>query len=330
MPPEMMTSRESDRLYIDTAFAYQAPDDERLIAGLSDDPKTIPAQYFYDDRGSQLFEQICELPEYYLTRTEAQLLADSAPTIAQITQAGQLIELGSGSSSKTRLLISALQHHQQKLTYVPIDISGGILAETAQKLLVEYPQLTIHGIVATYRTALTALPEYFGVRMFCFLGSSLGNFSPSEAQELFQQIRGAMKAGDYFLLGIDCHKDQDILQSAYNDSAQITAQFNQNMLAHLNDRFAGNFRLQNYSHRAIYNQTAQQIEMYLISKQTQQVELKKLGLTLQISAGEAIRTEISRKFIPEQLSQELEQVGLKTLQIFRDPQNWYALLLCQL
>ncbi|MFN3926210.1 MAG: L-histidine N(alpha)-methyltransferase [Pseudanabaenaceae cyanobacterium] len=321
-----------NRLTIDQASQITPPDPQELIAGLTGDPKTIPAYYFYDDRGSLLFEQICQLPEYYLTRTEAQILRENAETIAQLTQAKQLIELGSGSSKKTRILLSAFTEINQSFNYVPIDISGGMLYDTAQNLLLEYPTLTVHGIVATYQVALRKLPDppAAGSRLFCFLGSSLGNFTAQESHALFQQITASMNKGDYFLLGVDCHKDRDILYRAYNDRVQVTAEFNRNILAHLNDRFVGNFEVDLFSHQAIYNEQEKQIEMYLISRQPQMVKLQELGLTLQFQTGELIRTEISRKFVPQELCQELQRIGLSTIKVFTDPRRWYALVLTQL
>lgn len=318
------------RFTLDQASTISPPDPQELIRGLTSNPKTIPAYYFYDDRGSLLFEQICQLPEYYLTRTEAQILRENAKTITQLTQAKQLIELGSGSSKKTRILLSAFTEINPSFNYVPIDISGGMLYDTAQNLLLEYPNLTVHGIVATYQVALGNLPDSPGSRLFCFLGSSIGNFTPQEAHTLFQQITASMHKGDYFLLGVDCHKDAGILYSAYNDSAQVTAEFNRNILAHLNDRFAGNFQVDLFSHQAIYNEQEKQIEMYLISRQLQMVKLQELGLTLQFQTGELIRTEISRKFVPQELCQELQGIGLSTIKVFTDPRHWYALILCQL
>lgn len=303
---------------------------EDVIIGLSDQPKSLPPHYFYDDLGSILFEKICTLPEYYPTRTEAHILAQQATAIADCTGPCDLIELGSGSSSKTRLLLDAYTRLNYSLHYLPIDVSDRLLVETAQALLADYPQLTIHGLVSTYELALTELPAaQFARRLMVFLGSSLGNFSPPQTQQFFQLVQGALHPGDYFLLGVDLQKPVEIIEAAYNDSQGVTAQFNLNMLRHLNWRFEGNFNLDSFQHRAIFNTEQSQIEMYLVSHILQAVTLKKLALTVQFEAGELLLTEISRKFDLTALVTALTQHQLPPLQVWTDPQHWFGLLLCQ-
>jgi len=307
--------------------AIPASDIAQLLrSSLQNQPRTIPCQFFYDDRGSDLFEKICTLPEYYLTRTEAQILTASAPEIARITQATQIVELGSGSSTKTRLLLNAFP---KPLTYVPIDISGAILTHTARQLMQEYKNLSIYGMVATYETALSQLPPTTGSRLLCFLGSTLGNFTPSQTELFFSQVTGAMDKGDYFLLGVDCHKDTHILESAYNDHYGVTAEFNKNMLLHLNRRFGANFVPDYFRHSAIYNLQEQQIEMYLISERTQTITIPAIDVNFTLTAGEALLTEISRKFMPLQLKQTLSRHGLETVSIFHDRHHWLTVFLCQ-
>jgi dimethylhistidine N-methyltransferase len=306
-------------------------DGEDVIAGLIQPQKYLPSHYFYDAKGSQLFEQICNLPEYYPTRTEATILQKYAPEIAQMTGICELIELGSGSSRKTRLLLDAYQNLDYPLRYVPIDVSATILEESAEQLLADYPSLEVHGLVSTYEVALKHLNSSpSSRRIICFLGSSLGNFSPAECEQVFCQITDALEIGDYFLLGIDLQKAIDILEAAYNDSQGVTAAFNLNMLQHLNWRFQGNFDLNLFSHQAIYNQDENQIEMYLTCQKSHLVRLKNLDLTVAFKTGESILTEISRKFDLGTLQRELEAKGLKTLQIFTNSQKWFGLILCQL
>lgn len=298
--------------------------------GLTQCPKSLPSKYFYDDKGSELFEQICELPEYYPTRTEASILEVSGREIAQITGLCELIELGSGSSTKTRLLLDAYQDQGNIYKYVPIDVSAGILKASAMKLTQEYPTLKIQGLVGTYAQALTQFQDDSShVKMLFFLGSSIGNFSPLDYDRFLTKIRAVLKEGDYFLLGIDLQKPQDILEAAYNDSQGITAKFNLNILAHLNHKFQGNFDLNHFYHRAIYNSNKNQIEMYLISQRKQLVELENIDSTIEFQEKEAILTEISRKFDLNEVQKNLEMKGMKTLKIFTDPRNWFGLVLCQ-
>ncbi|AFY35795.1 L-histidine N(alpha)-methyltransferase [Calothrix sp. PCC 7507] len=305
-------------------------DGEDVIQGLTQTPKSLPPKYFYDDRGSELFEQICELPEYYPTRTEALILQKYADEIAQITGACELVELGSGSSTKTRFLLDAYQKIPGLCKYIPIDVSGGILKNSVLQLQQKYPSLSIDGLIGTYEQALEKLELTSSQsRMIFFLGSSIGNFTPQECEIFLSQIAHTLKAGDYFLLGIDLQKPKEILEAAYNDSQGITAAFNLNMLSHLNWRFQGNFALDLFTHQAIYNQSEAQIEMYLHCQESHYVSLDILNLKVLFQAGESILTEISRKFDLAILQKELEMQGLQTLKVWTDPQQWFGLMLCQ-
>ncbi len=302
-----------------------------VIQGLTQTPKTLPPQYFYDDRGSVLFEEICELPEYYPTRTEAAILRQYASEIAQMTGACELVELGSGSSTKTRLLLDAYAAHSYPLRYVPIDVSAGILESSARQLLADYPSLQVQGLVGTYELALQQLaPTLLPARMIVFLGSTLGNFKPQECDVFFSQIQAALKVGEYFLLGVDLQKPKSLLEDAYNDSQGVTAEFNLNILEHLNQRFAGNFDTQRFEHWAFYNEELHQIEMHLRCLEAHTVRLEALDLTLNFAAGETIMTEISRKFDLDGIQQELQAKGLKPLKVWTDSKQWFGLILCQL
>ncbi|NEQ97437.1 MAG: L-histidine N(alpha)-methyltransferase [Cyanothece sp. SIO2G6] len=301
-----------------------------VIDGLTQSQKTLPPKYFYDDYGSQLFEKICELPEYYPTRTEAWILNEYADAIAHHTGPCDLIELGSGSSTKTRLLLDAYQRQGEALYYQPIDVSAGILAESAQQLLMDYSTLQVYGQVGTYEQALANLSEpHLDHRLVFFLGSSLGNFSPVECDRFFAQVADVLAPGDFFLLGIDLEKEATILEAAYNDSQGVTAAFNLNMLTHLNQRFGGNFDNQNFYHQAIYNKNAAQIEMHLHCKIAHSVDLENLDLTVPFAEGETIRTEISRKFNLNTMQQYLQEKGLATINSWTDPKQWFGIILCQ-
>lgn len=314
----------------DNPLATELTSGQDVIVGLGKSPKSLPPHYFYDDRGSQLFEQICELPEYYLTRTETAILQQYAPAIAQITGPCELVELGSGSAVKTRILLDAYASLEQPLHYMPIDVSAGILESSAKDLLIDYPTLQVHGLVSTYELALAKLePAQLPTRMICFLGSTLGNLTPAECEEFFRQVKAALKPGEYFLLGFDLQKSPEILEAAYNDSQGITAEFNLNMLNHLNWRFGGDFDVSQFEHVAFYNQSLHQIEIYLKSLKAQTVSLRSLNLTLEFAAGETIHTEISRKFNLSLMQQDLKAKGLNPIQAWTDPQQWFGLVLCQ-
>ncbi|MBA3922339.1 MAG: L-histidine N(alpha)-methyltransferase [Nostocaceae cyanobacterium] len=302
-----------------------------VVKGLTQTPKSLSPRYFYDDRGSELFEQICELPEYYLTRTETDILQSCAVQIAQITGKSEIIELGSGSSTKTRILLDAYNQQGYPLHYTPIDISAGILESSAKQLLVEYPSLQVQALAGTYELALQQLaPKQLPSRTICFIGSTLGNLNPQECDVFFSQITGALKVGEFFLLGVDLQKPQEILTAAYNDSQGVTAAFNLNILEHLNRQFDGNFDTSQFTHKAFYNEIKHQIEMHLVSGLEQTVQLKALDLTINFTAGETILTEISRKFHLDTLKTELQARGLTPLQVWTDPNQWFGLLLCQM
>ncbi|MFM2311403.1 MAG: hypothetical protein RLZZ04_679 [Cyanobacteriota bacterium] len=329
----------SARLKIDYLLDLQElekDDIQDVINGLKQEQKSLPARYFYDRRGSQLFEDICQLAEYYPTRTEASILQEYAREIIKQTQSIELVELGSGSSTKTRYLLDAYQELNIPLCYIPVDVSDSILQASAHNLLADYPQLKIQGQVATYSQALQHLKNNsLGTRIIIFLGSSIGNFDAIECDRFIEQVTSALNPGDYFLLGIDLQKPVHILEAAYNDAQGVTAAFNLNMLQHLNHRFGGNFNLDLFAHQAIYNQTEHQIEMYLISQQQQTVSLSGLGLTINLEQGEKILTEISRKFNLAQMEQYLSDFplgmlrNLHLIKTYTDPQQWFGLLLAQ-
>lgn len=302
-----------------------------VVKGLTQTPKTLPPRYFYDDRGSDLFEQICELPEYYLTRTETKILQSCASEIAAITGACEIVELGSGSSTKTRILLDAYQQQGLPLHYLPIDVSAGMLESSALSLLADYPSLQVYALAGTYELALSQIePSQLPSRMICFIGSTLGNLNPQECDVFLSQVKAALQVGEYFLLGVDLQKPKHILEAAYNDNQGVTAAFNLNMLEHLNWRFQGNFDTTQFEHWAFYNEVEHQIEMHLKSKRSQTVELHTLKLNVHFEPGETIRTEISRKFSLNSIQQELKAKNLVPQKVWTDENQLFGLLLCQL
>ncbi len=305
-------------------------DGSDVIYGLSQTPKTLPCRYFYDDLGSKLFEQITDLPEYYPTRTEQEILTNYATEIVAFTGACELVELGSGSSRKTRTLLEAYSQIDAPLHYLPIDVSAGILRSTAMTLLDRYPHLHICGLAGTYEQALAKMPpRIIENRLLMFLGSTMGNLDDRAVDLFLSQVQQALQPGEFFLIGIDLQKPIDILEAAYNDSQGVTAAFNLNTLRHLNDRYQANFNLEKFAHLAYFNSTASQIEMHLRSLTPQTVRLASLNLEISLVAEETIRTEISRKFHLPTLTDTLELHALHPLKIWTDARGWFGLILCQ-
>jgi dimethylhistidine N-methyltransferase len=314
--------------------AAHLPDDGAdVVRGLSQEQKWLPSRFFYDARGSQLFDAICDLPEYYPTRTEESILTHYAAEIAERTGAVDIVELGSGSARKTRLLLTAYSDagHDAPLQYVPIDVSEDALRESARDLLDNYSNLQIAGFSGTYEQGLMALPKRLAPRrMVIFLGSSLGNFHREGRAALFSQLAAALSPGDFLLLGIDRHKSKEILEPAYNDAQGVTAAFNLNMLRHLNRLYGGNFVLDQFAHLAFYNEAERRIEMHLTSQRPQAVRLNGLDLTAEFAKGETVRTEVSYKFELASLLNECRPHGFAHMGSWSDPQHWFGVTLFQL
>jgi L-histidine Nalpha-methyltransferase len=333
----------TDRLHLDyliSASALSAAELEPqgdLYQGLTQQPKTIPARYFYDAKGSALFEQICDLPEYYVTRTETAIFQACAIELATLTGSCEIVELGSGSSTKTRILLDAYQQQLEPgscLQYCPIDVSGSILEASARTLLRDYDDLHVNGLVSTYDLALSALPPTTAPnRLICFIGSSLGNFAPVACEAFLGRIAQALQIGEYFLLGIDLRaaaaKPMATIVAAYDDAQGVTAAFNRNLLQHLNDRFAADFQLDQFEHVALYNTELDQIEMHLRSRSAQTVRLAKIDLTLSFEPGEMILSEISRKFNLNTMPATLMAKKLAVSRIWTDSQAWFGVILCR-
>ena len=296
--------------------------------GLSRSPKTLPCRFFYDEAGSALFERICDLPEYYPTRTERKILEACAPAI--IEAAGPniaLIELGSGSSVKTRLLIEAALARQARLHYVPIDISVDFLRASAQTLMSEYERLCVRAIAAEYSDGIARLPEHDGPRLLLFLGSNIGNFNEEEATEFLQRLRRVMQPHDRILIGVDLVKERHVLESAYNDAEGITAAFNKNLLARINRELGGRFDLNQWEHRAPFIEDASRIEMWLISRKAQKAGIAALDREFCFAEGEGIHTENSHKYTPARFAAVCHSAGLSVQEQWRDERAWFAVML---
>lgn len=306
--------------------------------GLRHHRKYLPCRFFYDQIGSEIFEQICELPEYYPTRTERSILERNADQIVQnvATLAPEspisLIEFGSGSSVKTRLLIEAALGQQSTLTYVPIDISGDFLRESCLTLLTDYPALFVAGLAAEYNDAMTALPEEElgeGTRLFLFLGSNIGNFTHAEATAFLARIRSIMRPQDRLLLGVDLVKERSVLEAAYNDAAGVTAEFNKNLLRRINVELEANFDLDGFRHHAPFVEHEARIEMHLVSERHQTVTSRFLELSFSFDEGETIHTENSHKYTRDSLERLSRPAGLHVGDSWTDDRHWFSLMLLE-
>ena len=309
-----------------TTFENLLPADYRAASlradartGLTATPKSLPPKWFYDAQGSALFEKITELPEYYPTRAERSILRAAAPEIAALSQASSLVELGSGSSEKTRLLLSALRDAGTLRAYVPVDVSESALAGAGDALAAEYPELAVHAVVADFGQDLgiPSDPAGGGPRLVAFLGSTIGNMVPAERAEFLRRVRAGLAPGDAFLLGTDLVKDPAVLVPAYDDAAGVTAAFNKNVLAVLNAELGADFDLDAFEHVAVWDAGHEWIEMRLQATAAQTVRVRDLGLTVSYAAGEEMRTEVSAKFRESGVRAELAAAGL-------DMRSWWT------
>ena len=299
---------------------------DAVANGFQKTPKSIPALFFYDTPGSQLFEQICKLPEYYPTRTEHTILTDNARDIIEtVTGEVELVELGSGSSAKTRVLINAILANQSHLHYIPTDISTAFLLESSIALKNEYEPLSITTIAAEHSDALKLLPEGRSqARLFLFLGSNIGNFDPEEAISFIGQIRRRMREEDYLLIGFDLVKDRQVLFNAYNDRAGVTAEFNKNLLVRINRELDGDFKVDLFDHYAPFVEKHSRIEMRLISRCAQQAYVARLGQRFNFAEGEYIHTENSYKYTLEGFRSLCEMAEMEMAEYYLDARGWFA------
>lgn len=325
--PSANAVREDDRL----TLAVVEPSNpaaslaEEVRAGLTSVPKRLPCRFFYDEEGSQLFEEICALPEYYVTRAERELLETYAHDIvAHLPAASALVELGSGSAAKTRLLIEALLRRQRELRYVPVDISQSALEESAHALLAAYPQLRVDAVAAEYEDGLRYLANLEVLaagtsepKLVLWLGSNVGNLTRDEAAAFLRRVRAGMGPQDRLLIGIDLRKDRAVLEPAYDDAQGVTARFNKNLLVRINRDQGGRFDLDRFDHRAIYHEPEGRIAMYLVSREEQLVPVEALGLRVPFAAGEPIHTEDSYKYSDDEIRALASAAG------FTVERQWY-------
>ena len=317
---------DNPQISVSTAFSQVAND---VLCGLCASPKTLPPYLFYDARGSELYERITELPEYYLTRTERAIFEQHADAMVQLAgeHAGQplrVIELGAGSAKKTELVLRAVLRRQGECLYVPIDVSRSALAEAERNLAAALPQVRVRAIAASHQQALPRLRSIEAPQLVLFIGSSIGNLEDEAASTLLWQLRSALGRGAWLLLGTDLRKDPAELVAAYDDAQGVTAAFNENLLTRINRELGGHFDLATFDHAARWNEQQSRIEMHLRSKVAQRVTIDALGVELRFARGETIHTESSIKYDLPRVDRVLNAGGFRRRATFTDPASRFA------
>ena len=302
---------------------------EDALDGLTRPFKELPPKYFYDSRGSELFEQICVLPEYYPTRTEHAILATKAHEIVRRTGVGDLVELGSGFATKTRVLLDAMSQAGTLTRYVPFDVSEDTVWACGEQLGRDYPGLLVHGIVGDFERHLDTIPAAEPPRIVAFLGGTLGNFLPGSRRRFLRTLADLLRPEDHLLLGIDLVKEPSTLEAAYNDNAGVTAEFNRNVLAVLNRELGADFDLDLFEHVAFYDRAHEWIEMRLRARRSCSVAVPALDLRVEFGAREEMRTEISAKFTVTRLRRDLAAAGLELETTYSDADRLFGLTLCR-
>jgi L-histidine N-alpha-methyltransferase len=312
--------------------SYLDDGEERSLAqdaleGLTRSFKELPPKHFYDSRGAQLFERICELPEYYPTRAERAILEGRAHEIAGLTQAAELVELGSGAATKTRVLLDALHTAGTLSRYVPVDVTESMVRECANELTDAYPGLEVYGVIGDFERHLDHLPDAHGKRLVVFLGGTIGNFAPTPRRRFLRSIARLLSPADHLLMGVDLVKDPRVLRAAYDDAQGVTAEFNRNLLHVLNRELDADFEPSDFDHVALFDPDEEWIEMRLRSQREHTVHVRALELSVHFGAGEEMRTEISAKFTRRRLAEDLAQSGLRLVRWLMDPEQRFALTL---
>jgi L-histidine N-alpha-methyltransferase len=313
--------------------SYVGPKDERSLAddvldGLTRPFKELPPKHFYDAYGAELFDRICELPEYYPTRAERAILEERSAEIVAATGAAELVELGSGTAAKTRLLLRAMAEAGTLRHYVPLDVTEAMVLTCADELVDEFPGLRVHGIVGDFERHLPHVPEPDGPRIVAFLGGTIGNFTPGTRRRFLRGIAKLLRPGvDHLLLGTDLVKDPAVLEAAYDDSAGVTAEFNRNVLRVINRELDANFDVDAFEHVAFFDREREWIEMRLRAERRMDVHIGRLGLDVAFAPREELRTEISAKFTIKRLGADLAAAGLELCDVLTDPEELFALSL---
>ena len=325
-----MNSNTEASITIDVPLTREDPDTLGNIvkAGLLAHPRTLPSKLFHDERGSTLFEQICELPEYYQTRTEHQLLVTWADEIVELSGAEELVELGSGAATKTRVLLDAMVRAEQLRHFVPFDVDESIVRRVSEELVQEYPGLQIHGLAGDFLVHLEHIPDG-GKRLVVILGGTIGNLPTIAAEDFLTSVNTEMASEDFFLLGVQRITNPERLEAAYNDQKGITARFNKNILRVLRNQLGAQCEPDNFDHVARYNPDAHRIEMWLRSTQDQTIDIPSLDLSVSLTKGEEIRTELSAKFDRPLTEHLLMSSGFELVKWYTDSEQLISLALAR-
>jgi L-histidine N-alpha-methyltransferase len=300
-----------------------------VLDGLTRPFKELPPKHFYDARGAELFDRICELPEYYPTRAERAILERYAVELAALTEAAELVELGSGTASKTRVLLDALEQAGTLVRYIPVDVTESMVRECAARLSEEYPGLLVHGVIGDFERHLGEVPAALGPRVVAFLGGTIGNFPPGSRRRVLREIARLLGPEDHLLLGTDLVKDPAVLRAAYDDAEGITAEFNRNVLRVLNRELDADFEPDEFEHVALFDQEHEWVEMRLRARHEHTTLVRDLDLPVHFEAGEEMRTEISAKFTSERIAGDLAAAGLELVRLLTDPDELFALTLAR-
>jgi L-histidine Nalpha-methyltransferase len=302
------------------------------LDGLTKPFKELPPKHFYDARGSELFDRICEQPEYYPTRAELAILGERAAEIVARTGAGELVELGSGAPTKARLLLRGMDEAGVLARYLPLDVSAAALRDAADTLVEELPGLAVHGVVGDFERHLDRIPAALEdtPRLVALLGGTVGNFPPGTRRRLLRSVARLLRPGDFFLLGTDLVKEPRVIEAAYDDDAGVTAEFNRNLLHVLNRELRADFDPEAFEHVAFFDRRRQWVEMRLRARRACTVWIDALDLQVEFAAGEELRTEISAKFTPKRLAADLGSAGLELEELLTDPDGLFALSLSRL
>jgi L-histidine N-alpha-methyltransferase len=315
-----------------TIDSYLHEGQERSLAddvldGLTRPFKELPPKHFYDARGAELFDQICDLPEYYPTRTERSILQEGAEGIASTTAAAELVELGSGTASKTRVLLDALHRAGTLKLYIPVDVTESMVRDCAQELTSEYPGLRVHGVIGDFERHLDRVPDPVGPRLVVFLGGTIGNFPPGSRRRFLRDISKLLGPEDHLLMGTDLVKDPQVLTQAYDDAQGVTAEFNRNLLRVVNRELQADFDPEDFEHVAVFNREHEWIEMRLRARREHTTTVRDLGLSVHFEQGEEMRTEISAKFTRGRVEDDLSAAGLEIVSWLTDPDQLFAITL---
>jgi L-histidine N-alpha-methyltransferase len=311
--------------HLDGAHERSLADD--VLDGLTRPFKELPPKHFYDARGAELFDRICELPEYYPTRAERAILKEVAGKLAELTNAVEIVELGSGTAAKTRVLLDALHAAGTLARYVPVDVTETVVRDCAEELTGEYPGLCVHGVIGDFERHLPHVPAAVGPRIVAFLGGTIGNFPPGSRRRVLREIARLLGPDDHLLMGTDLVKDPEVLEAAYDDAEGVTAEFNRNVLRVLNRELEADFDPDDFDHVALFDREHEWIEMRLRARREHTTLVRALDLPVRFRAGEELRTEISAKFTPERVESDLAAAGLELVRWLTDPDELFALTL---